>query len=125
VKKRRTKAVFPERNSRHAKCITNYCRTDESDGEQYGDDLYIYSGYLRYKAAITYTLQFAKPGNNFVTIGTIAFPNTNTTQAVTVKSLNIAALNAGLDTLSSQALQVRLKADVGSGRHQFIQMWLH
>jgi hypothetical protein len=69
-----------------------------------------------YKAAITYTLQFARPGNNFVTIGTIALPNNNTTQAVTVKALNIAALNAGLDTLSSQALQVRLKADVGAGQ---------
>lgn len=69
-----------------------------------------------YKAAISYTLQFAKPGNNFVTIGTIGFPDNNTTQTVTVKALNIAALNAGLDTLSSQALQVRLKADVGSGQ---------
>jgi hypothetical protein len=69
-----------------------------------------------YKAAVTYTLQFAKPGNNFVNIGTIAFPDNNTTQAVTVKSLNIAALNAGLDTLSSQPVQVRLKADIGSGQ---------
>jgi len=69
-----------------------------------------------YKAAVTYTLQFAKPGNNWTTIGTIAFPDNNTTQAISVKALNIAALNAGLDTTSSQPIKVRLKADVGSGR---------
>ncbi len=69
-----------------------------------------------YKAAITYTLQFCKPGNNFVTIGQVTFPNNNTSQAVTVKSLNIACLNAGLDTTSQQPVQVRLKADVGSAQ---------
>src|SRR5689334_8368274 len=51
-----------------------------------------------YAAAVTYTLQFAKPGNNFVTIGSIVLPDNQTSQAVTVKNLNIAALNAGLDT---------------------------
>ena len=66
-----------------------------------------------YNAAVTYTLQFAKPGNNFVTIGQIQLPNMNTTQPVTVKALNIGVLNAGLDTLSSQPVQVRLKADIG------------
>src|SRR5689334_2634374 len=39
-----------------------------------------------YKAAVTYTLQFCKPGNNFVTIGQVAFPDNKTSQAVLVKT---------------------------------------
>lgn len=69
-----------------------------------------------YSAAITYTLQFCKPGNNFVTIGQVQLPDMSTSQTITVKSMNIASLNAGLDTTSSQAVQVRLKADIGNGQ---------
>jgi hypothetical protein len=68
-----------------------------------------------FNAAITYTLQFAKPGNNFVTLGTIELPGNSTSQDVTVRTLNIAALNAGIDTNTSQPLEVRLKADIGHG----------
>jgi hypothetical protein len=69
-----------------------------------------------YQAAVAYTLQFAKPGTNFTAPYNVQFLDNKTTQALTVKQLNIAALNAGLDTSSSQPVQVRLKADIGSGK---------
>jgi hypothetical protein len=69
-----------------------------------------------YQAAATYTLQFAKPGTNFANPYSLQLLDNKTDQALTGKALNIAALNAGLDTLSSQPVQVRLKADIGSGR---------
>lgn len=69
-----------------------------------------------FKAAVTYTLQFCKPGNNFVTIGSIVLPDNQTTQGVLVKALNIAVLQTGIDTAAPQAVQVRLKADIGAGQ---------
>jgi hypothetical protein len=69
-----------------------------------------------YEAAVAYTLQFAKPGTNFAAPYNIQLPDNKTTQTLSVKQLNIAALNAGLDTNSAQPVQVRLKADIGSGR---------
>lgn len=69
-----------------------------------------------YQAAVTYTAQFAKPGTNFANPFNMQLPAGNLTPAVTGKNLNIAALNAGLDTNSLQDVQVRLKADIGAGQ---------
>jgi hypothetical protein len=69
-----------------------------------------------YKAAVTYTLQFAKPGTNFASPYNLQLQGTSTSQALLGKALNIAVLNAGLDTVSQQPVQVRLKADIGSGQ---------
>jgi hypothetical protein len=49
-------------------------------------------------------------------MGVIALPpSSSLNREVTVKALNIACLNAGIDTNSSQPMQVRLKADIGHG----------
>jgi len=115
-KKEETKAVFQDGTAPTLSATPTTGVLTKANENNTGMTFTFTPATFGYKAAITYTLQFAKPGNNFVTIGAIGLPDNNTTQAVTVKSLNIAALNAGLDTLSSQALQVRLKADVGSGQ---------
>ncbi|MER3463276.1 MAG: hypothetical protein C4329_01435 [Chitinophagaceae bacterium] len=69
-----------------------------------------------YPAAITYTLQFAKPNTNFATPYNYTFNTSKNTQDMTVQDLNIAALNTGIDTAAPNPVQVRLKADVGSGQ---------
>src|SRR5690349_544916 len=113
-KKDETKAVFQAGTAATLQVSANTIVLTKATENSTGLTFTFVPASFGYKAAITYTLQFAKPGNNFSTVGTIAFPDNNTTQLVSVKALNIAALNAGLDTTSSQPIQVRLKADVGS-----------
>ena len=67
-----------------------------------------------YKAAVNYTLEFAKPNTNFADASSITL-DSSSQKAVTTQELNIAALKAGLDAEAAQPVQVRLKADVGGG----------
>ena len=68
-----------------------------------------------YDAGITYTLQFCKGGTNFATATTTGLNmETNLSKAFTVGELN-AKMQDIIPYGSAQAVQARIKADVGSG----------
>src|SRR5690242_17060060 len=93
-KKDETKAVFQAGTAATLQVSANTVVLTKATENNTGLTFTFTPASFGYKAAISYTLQFAKPGNNFTTIGSIALPDNNTTQPVSVKALNIAALNA-------------------------------